>query len=217
MLLKVFNKSSSKTYKGGIVGFLKFLKKSKQDKLEMPMDEDLDMPPPPPIGMKENLPPMPKFDEKPFSIPEEKITTLPDLEPIEPEISDEELPKPPEMPRFEKKSELVTPPKIIPPMPKIKPISPIEKMERVAMREGRGVLRHEEVPSKPIFLGVEKFKEIRRGINVARNDLKNAGEVLMKLMDMKDVKDKEFNKWKGTMEDIQKKMVFVDKNLFKGD
>ena len=63
----------------------------------------------------------------------------------------------------------------------------------------------------------EKFKEIRRGINVARNDLKKAGEVLMKLMDMKDVKDKEFNKWKGTMEDIQKKMVFIDKNLFKGD
>jgi|TARA_B100001971_G_C18208994_1_gene549425 hypothetical protein len=241
MLVKVFNKSNSKTQKGGIVGFLKFLKKSKKDKLEMPFEGDLDMPPPPPIGIKDELPPMPKFNEKPFSMPEEKIKTLPDLEQIEPETHMGALPKPPEIPELGGKVKPHTieelpelpeipverpqepmihkfkPPKSMPLMHKIRQVSPLEKMEKAAVRAGKEVLKHEPAPLKPIFLRVETFKDIRKDISVIRNGLKNNDEVLTKLGNTKNAKDNEFNKWQKTMEDVQKKMMFIDKNLFKGD
>ena len=202
------------------MGFLKFLKKSKEDKLEMPFEEDLDMPPSPPVlSSKERLPPMPDLEMKPFSMPEEETPSSIDLEPMETEIP-EEIPKPPEprLPRFEEKVKPAHLPRHNqPPIHKERHISPLERMERYAVREERKILRHEAAPLKPIFVRIEKFKEIKRSSGIIRNDLRNADEVLAKLQAMKGDKDKEFSKWQKTIEDIQKKMIFIDKTLFKGD
>ena len=189
------------------MGFLKFLKKSKEDKLKMPFEEDLDIPPPPPISVKE-FPPMPK--------PEEKIPSFPDLGQIEEPMLPDEIEEPPKIPKFEEISRPVLKP-ILPPMPEIKLTPPQERMERMAVREGRKVLRHEAAPLKPIFVRVDRFKEIRRDINIIKNDLKNSDEALIKLQDMRVGEDKEFDKWRKSMEDIQKKLIFVDQTLFKGD
>ena len=200
------------------MGFLKFLKKSKEDKLEMPFEEDLDMPPPPPMSSKEQFLPMPDFELKPFSIPQEKTPNPLDLEPMEPEIP-EEISKPPEprLPRLEEKVKIIHPSRSQMSMHKERHISHLERMEREAVREEKRVLRHEAAPLKPIYMGVENFKEIKRSSGIIRNDLRNADEVLAKLQAMKGDKDKEFSKWQKTMEDIQKKIIFIDKTLFKGD
>jgi len=192
------------------LGFLKFLKKSRGEKLEMPFD-DLDIPPPPPVAKE--LPPMPKFD---FSKNEEKMPEFGMDEEIEPEINEEmpeEVPEelPEEMPRFEEK----------PVIPKRAPMltarkMPFERMEKAAVMEEKSILRHEAVSAKPIYIKLGTFRGIRKSMSVIKNDLKNADETLVKLQHRKDVHDKEFTKWQKTMEDLQKKVIFIDKTLFKG-
>lgn len=217
------------------MGFLKFLKKSKEDKLEMPLEGDLDIPPLP-VSSKDKLPPMQKLDVEPSSKHKEKDLlekanlSFPDLEPPKkpeipeempklpvskpPEIS-EEMPKSPEFPRFEEKVKPLPSQKLTPPPHRAR--HPISQMERATIREEKHVLMHETTPSKPIYLEVENFKEIKRSATLIKNDLRNADEILVKLQDIKENKDKKFNKWQKTMEDIQKKMIFMDKTLFEGD
>ena len=131
-----------------MLGFLKFLKKSKEDKLDIPLEGDLDMPPPPPVAPKHKLSPMPKSDVKPFSEIEEEDISFPNLEPPkEPEFT-EEMPKPPvskppETPRFEEKAKPPTTPRLTPPPKKIKPhIPPIEEMERADERKEKTFFKH---------------------------------------------------------------------------
>lgn len=206
-----------------MLGFLKFLKKSKEDKLDIPLEGDLDMPPPPPVAPKHKLSPMPKSDVKPFSEIEEEDISFPDLEPPkEPEFTEElakpPMSKPPEIPGFEEKTKPPATPRLTPPPKRIKPHIPhIEEMEKAAVMEEKALLRHGTTPSKPIYVEIEKFKEIQRSAILIRNDLRNASEILIKLHNIKEDKDKKFNKWQKLLEDIQKKMIFMDKAFFKGD
>lgn len=202
------------------MGFLKFLKKSKKDKLELPIDEDLDMPPPPPITSKE-FPTMPKFEEKTMSSPENKLPNFPDLELNEPKMPNE-LPEPPQLPEVEEKIEMPvvrTKPSVMPEIKKPKLTDPIDidKKEIQAIKESKAVLEHEPVPLKPIYIKIEKFKEIKKSSGIIKNDIKNNEDILAKLHDIKSEKDKEFDKWSKTLDDIQKRLIYVDKTLFKGD
>ena len=220
------------------MGFLKFLKRSKEERLEAPI-EDLDVPPMPPTGLKDEFPPMPKLElireeseevpaeSEPYYEPEEnapsfgtKLKGQEMEEQIEEPIPFGEIPKPPEMPSFEKKTKLQTPAFKKPAAPEIskKPkIFPADRLERAAVKEERKILRHETAPSRTIFVEVEKFREIRGHIRIIKEDLRNSDEALLRLQDMKEIKDKEFDKWQKAVEDLQKKMIFMDKTLFKGD
>ena len=237
MLLKIFNKKPFKIKKGGNVGFLKFLKRSKKDKLDMHLGEDLDMPPPPPAVLNKPLPSMPKHELPPMPKPpgkeplDEKMPTFPDLgeikEPKPPHIED--MSKPPEFPDFKEvkpASQLFRPKPAPEMMPghEIKAPKPIHEksqfqksLESTAVREQKKILDHEGAPSKPIYVKIDSFKDIKRSIGIIKNDLRNVDEVLLKLQDKKTQKDNEFNKWRNNIEEIQKKLIFVDKTLLKGD
>ena len=51
---------------------------------------------------------------------------------------------------------------------------------------------------------------------MTRNDLRKSEEALMKFENIKNAKDKSFDKVKSSLEDLQKKLIFIDKTLFKG-
>jgi len=46
-------------------------------------------------------------------------------------------------------------------------------------------------------------------------DLKKSDKFLHDLIKSKEEKDKDFEKWHTIMEDIQKKLIFIEKTLFK--
>ena len=50
-----------------------------------------------------------------------------------------------------------------------------------------------------------------------RSDLKKSEEVLNKLEGIKNSKDKSFDKMRASLDDLQKKLIFIDKTLFKGE
>ena len=204
------------------MGFLKFLKKGKKEKM---LDESLDIPPPPP-SIKESLPesgfeerllkekefppfefkegkPMPVGEEKLQEWPKEKehVLEVPGFPPLE------------EKPRFVPKPPMKEPTEIHLPKKEL-----IPKEEAVGEKI-EAVVREERKPlSKgPIYIRLDKFKETLKSVNIIRGDLKKSDEVLHNLIKSKEEKDRDFEKWHNIMDDIQKKLIFIEKTLFKGD
>jgi hypothetical protein len=88
-----------------------------------------------------------------------------------------------------------------------------EKFERDAVREERAVLRHKEAKG-PIFIRVERFRDILTGTKTIKNNLKIADQTIVKLNEIDEDRDKVFDKWHNVMTDLQKKLIFIDKTLF---
>jgi len=162
--------------------------------LEIPKDEplpDLDLPPLPDL----------KLDEG----------TEPELPQAGPEFG---VPKP--RPIFGSQKPAEQKPKVdVPEFPTPKSeIRPYERLERSAVREEYAVLRHKEAKG-PFFIRVERFKDILTGTRTIRNNLKIAGQSIAKMNEIDADRDKVLEKFHNVMMDLQKKLIFIDKTLFK--
>ena len=217
-----------------LVGFLKFLKRGKKERLG-----ELDLPPaPPPLeGFEEDMPALPELGEKEskegfpsFDFPEidEKISA-PDEESTQfssfPEIKDEPF-QPIEpisplsqepAPQTDTEQEDTEQHEII-----VEEELPAESLDMSPQTE-TGIFGQEKetlikTPSgRTLYIGVNKFKSMIGSINNIRKDIKQSEEALAKLEHIKNSKDKSFDQMKSSLDDLQKKLIFVDKTLFKGE
>ena len=219
------------------VGFLKFLKREKKDTLD-----ELDLPPaPPPLeGFEENMPELPDFldfgDEKGsgmempnLDFPEEekniqdfsKEETMPEFPsfpemdenptPIQPVSSNLQIPEPlsTPQPEFEPEQEEISEEQPMPSDTYPKTAGRLFSQEKRILRE--------RPSAKTIYVSVDNFKATLGSINMVRSDLRKSEEALMKLESIKNAKDKSFDKMKSSLDDLQRKLIFVDKTLFKGE
>jgi len=220
-----------------LVGFLKFLKreKKKEDLYELdlppepPMLSDfeknapssgvLDNPPEPDFNFSEagekstnqeestEFPAFPEIEEDPLSIPTisapaEIQNNVPDEHEFgQLNIAEEEEP-PKELEEHEESEEEHK--------PEDSHLQAEEKPVKFQMQR--------KVPiGKIIYIRVDEFKMMAASINAIRNDLKISEEDLAKLESDKHAKDKSFDKVKSCLDDLQKKLIFIDKTLFKGE
>ena len=100
--------------------------------------------------------------------------------------------------------------------PKPRRASPYERFSRGAVTEEKGILEHKDAKG-PIFMRVDKFRSVLRNISEVRGSLKVSNEILSRLNEIDANAEKGFEKWKNVMADLQKKLVFVDKTLFKNN
>ena len=216
------------------MSFLKFLKREKKESLD-----ELDLPPaPPPLGgaepgfdasdFEERLPEFPEFDEKisaqqemqEFEFPEEKMNmpgkeAMPGLDFPEMEETEEYAPPvrapsnqlAPSIPRMQEPqvSEEET-----------RQSSYYPKMSGRLFAHERRILR-QRPNVKTIYIRIDNFKATLGSINIVRSDLRKSEEALNKLETIKGAKDRSFDKVKTSIDDLQKKLIFIDKTLFKGE
>ncbi len=209
------------------MGFLKFLKRQKRN------DDDLDLPPAPPpleafdedelpdvaeFGKPSDLEELPNLDfpeEEKIGLDEE-LPDLPDIPDIEeerlpdirPVTAYSEIPKPP----YETPSYTKEPIQIIPKytMPK-----PSKELEQEPKHEKRLFSR---MPSeKTVYVKVDNFKSVLGSINMVRSDLRKSEEALVKLEGIKSSKDRSLDRAKSSLDDLQRKIVYIEKTLFKGE
>ncbi len=210
----------------------------------LPELPDMDTPPPPSdlgeLGLndsiKDELPELPEFPEMPeaekplpeLNIPSEKpspklkLPSMPELPKIEGDLEEPELPQPrrplfgAQTPRpVASEQKLSPPPEMgVPPPQRVPETRPYERMERAAVREERAVLKHKDV-KEPIFIRVDRFRDILTGTDNMRDNLRTAGQSIVKLNDIDANRDKVLEKWNNVMIDMQKKLIFIDKTLFK--
>ena len=212
------------------MGFLKFLKREKKENFD-----ELDLPPaPPPFGgFDEDMPELPEFPElEKISAPEEMREMpqfeIPEEKPGSEEETMQEFPAFPEMeeePRDFIQSKSAVIPETVPSRPMPVPKAPEEeqpmptdiypRMERRLFAHEKRLLR-ERPSAKTIYIRVDNFKAALGSINIVRSDLRKSEEALAKLENMKNAKDKSLDKMKSSLDDLQKKLIFIDKTLFEG-
>ncbi|MAG08044.1 hypothetical protein CMO89_01090 [Candidatus Woesearchaeota archaeon] len=101
------------------------------------------------------------------------------------------------------------PPRQMPPPPRHREASPFVPPVRT---------REEEMIKKdikgPLFVKQDSYKAILEGVSIIRNKLKESDDLVLNLNNIKNSKDKEFEKWRASLEDIQRKLIYVDKALY---
>ena len=221
------------------MSFLKFLKREKKDTLD-----ELDLPPaPPPLenvtdfgasGFKENLPDLPEFPEfdENISAPQEMPKfDFPEEEKMQ-DMGKDEMPDFPSFPEIEETEPYAPPvraaatqpaPSISqmqehdePPQEESKQSSFYPRMSGRLFSHERRILR-QRPNVKTIYVRIDNFKATLGSINIVRSDLRKSEEALKKLESIKGAKDRSFDKIKVSIDDLQKKLIFIDKTLFKGE
>ena len=89
-----------------------------------------------------------------------------------------------------------------------------KRTEKDLFRQGR-FLR--DPGGKAIYVRVDRFKLALGTINAVRKELKRVDERVMKIDEIKGSKDKSFESINSSLHDIQKKLIFIDRSLFKGE
>ena len=228
-----------------IVGFLKFLKRDKKQDLtsldlppEPPKMQGFDDNLPDIPGFPEMSAHDPDNDgnDFKFDFPENKNNDFGSEFSMSAQPKEEKMPEMPEFPDMGKKMQPVIPapmpvfssaPQIIPtPQPqdidwKEEP-QQVQEMPEPSYERPRKLFHHEKrslgMPAKKeVYVRVDKFKMALDGIGMIRNSLRKSDEALLKLESIKNEKDRSFDKAKSSLEDLQKKIMFIDKTLFKGE
>ena len=216
------------------MGFLKFLKREKKQ-----VATELDLPPaPPPLpGFEDEMPKLPDFPD--FS--NEKMPESPDQSH---DLSFPDMGNLPDFPSFPEFQEQSSPAEQLSqpfePSPILEtnmeePQNPImpqqaqipqdteayapadyEKLgKRLFTRERQGI--RERTEGKTVYVRVDRFKATLGNINTVRNDLKKSEEAISKLESIKFAREKSFERVKASLDDLQKKLIFIDKTIFKGE
>lgn len=114
------------------------------------------------------------------------------------------------------------PPALPAPRADIKPITmPVEE-EHEAPKDiiyDRTINPPEEKPTvraeKPSFIAVDDYRRIITDTNTVRAKLMNAENFARRLSDIKNTEERAFEKWRGYLEDVEKKMNYVDQLIAK--
>jgi len=124
---------------------------------------------------------------------EKDIPKVPDLKVLEEELptlkeSDERGLPPLEMPESENKS--------------AGPIMPQDVIREAKPRQG------------PLFVNISSYKDALSCVTMIKSKVKESEDGLEKLNQIKDLKDKYIEQFRAKLEDLQRKSLYVDKNLF---
>ena len=213
-LLKLFSLETKKEV--DFLRLFRFRRKASEEKLDLPPV------PPPPSLLKEEPPTKTVIDEEIPRFISKKEVKRPKEELVPPKI------EPPKYfgfergfkPRIIKKVEKLEKPKVVtqPLKPEVKPVHPLHKVEEkpeVKVEEVKAHIREVRPPKE--FIRVTKFNKVINSIADVKNELANLKGMLTKIENINSIKDSQLNRWCEIIEIINKKLLYTDQTLFKGE
>ena len=172
-------------------------------------EEDLDLPPMPPDGfdnsqMAEEMPSPPPLDDD-LDLPPLDDAEMNPPTPIRDDIeTSQELLELPSL----SEDELELPP--------LEEPQPMQMPKRQAMQQRQEMPKiQERYLNQPIFLRVEKFKDVIHDINNVKAAFKDAESGIELVAGTEEKISKELQRWRNSLDDMEKKLMFIDKVLFK--
>lgn len=66
----------------------------------------------------------------------------------------------------------------------------------------------------PVFVRIEDYKEVINIMGMIKEKIEEAKETLSKINDLKNEEDAEIELWHTGLEEVERKVMFVDKTLF---
>ncbi len=86
--------------------------------------------------------------------------------------------------------------------PKIRAVDPEEKYDRHANLK------------RPLFVRTDNYRQMLNAFIDIKDDLKQNEEIIYRLENLKKNADVEYNEYKKAVEDIQRKLIYIDKSVF---
>lgn len=172
-----------------------FLKKRREEQLPLP----------PPPSPPENIPQF-RGDIEPIrgqEISQTPMAPLPPMEHEEPPLPELPPALPAPTPAREKEARTYT--------------TGAEKVFDKTITEEQTEMPAEKIRviPKPAFVDVEDYKRIINDTNTIRSKLMDAENFVRKLSDIKNEEERAFEKWRTQLEDVEKKLNYVDQLIAK--
>lgn len=67
----------------------------------------------------------------------------------------------------------------------------------------------------PVFVKVDEYEDVINLVKLVRKKLEDAKETLVKINDLKNEEDHQIETWQATLEEVEKKIDFIDHSLNK--
>jgi hypothetical protein len=67
---------------------------------------------------------------------------------------------------------------------------------------------------KPLFVKIDDYKDVIDIMTLIKKKINDAKSILVSINDIKAQEDSEIEQWNNKIEDIEKKIEYIDKNLF---
>ena len=117
----------------------------------------------------------------------------------------EELPEPPEYNYAPEKREIPKMEALRPePVEEIVPRYAPEEIEQKKRRLVRG----------PTFMKTESVRTMLENVEIIRTKFKEEDDIFFRITDIKNAQDQKYESFRQTLEDMQRKLLFIDKTLF---
>lgn len=94
----------------------------------------------------------------------------------------------------------------IPEMPELPEIPELEK-------KGEELIKH-VMPQGPVFVKSNDFQDVLAKITQIKQNVQQTEDIFNKLNDIKNEKDQIFGQWKESLEDVQRKLLYIEKALY---
>ena len=66
----------------------------------------------------------------------------------------------------------------------------------------------------PIYVKIDEYKDTLDVINMIKNNIREAKEILGKINELKNKEDDELERWAMDLEEVERKIRYVDKAMF---
>ena len=150
-----------------------------------------------------DLPPMPELPD---------FSTLPELKPKEAAFEF------PPVPTVVHATELPFVPENIPELGQsveLKSVSLLKEIEKHKELEVPELEERKEIlVRKESFVSIDSYKEIIGNVNVIKSMLGGTADSISRVIDVKKIKDSEFEAWQRSLQSIGKGLMQIDKSLF---
>ena len=66
----------------------------------------------------------------------------------------------------------------------------------------------------PVFVKIDEYKDVLDIMNMVKNKVAEAREILNRVNEIKNEEDAELELWHSSLDEIERKVEFIDKTLF---
>ena len=84
------------------------------------------------------------------------------------------------------------------------------------MEEPYSYDRHKKI-IQPLFVRTDSYRQILDNFIDIKNQLKESTEIVFRLENLKKNMDTEYSIFKMALEDVQRKLIYVDRTIFEGE
>mgnify|MGYP001566904325 CR=1 FL=1 len=75
-------------------------------------------------------------------------------------------------------------------------------------------MKETDFGNAPVFVKVDEYKDVLDIVGLLKDKLREAKTTLGKINDLKNHEDSDLEAWSNTLNDIEKKVEYIDKALF---